>query len=750
MTSLEWQFGGWLRQVSPPMAWTILGLAMIAGLSLIVFLYRRTLRKLSPASRIALAALRVALLLVICLVLANPSHVRRPQSAAKNERHLAVIVDRSASMDSADNRNETRLQNAVKTWKPHEDEAAKAFDAVDHYRFASRLEKVDSLDDATKNGPPGSETQLWAALRDVMGDSPAAIVCLTDGLDTSGKDASAVIGEAQTRGIPLYFVAARNRSRPENLVTVRDMKTPSKVLRLTKFDASAIVEISTPQDRDVPMELWSGTKQLAATTLHARAGWNVMPWSPQVTAGEPGAMPIEFRLGAGAEQETAATTTQVVDHMTVRILYYQGALQWGYRFLRGALETDASFELTSILNPALGVKITAPTGATMDDLPDTAEGLKQFQIVILAHVLADQLSQKQQEALVDYTKRGGGVLFIAPDSSATQRFAGTPLEAMLPIVFEHREEESAEQKEADIFEARMKAAFEASMNNDGGEGADSGDNNPALVPFNVPPGATGVLKGDQPKPLFSNFARVLSAKPGAQILATHPTERTADNAPRILMARQQFGAGFTVAMATDLLWRWKMSLPSDSKAPETFWQQLMLSLVPAPAEGLRIVKSSSTAAAHRSTSLLVQGAPNDQPPQIEAVAPDGRHQPLVATSASNDWQSTFTPDAEGRWQINTSDASGDTASMSLPVEAEVRTAENSNAPPDVDGLQTIAEATGGSLIQSDPIFQAENNSTTAGVELKTSQPAWNQSWLLGLLLGLYAVELVARRVFRLL
>jgi hypothetical protein len=750
MSSIEWQFGGWLRDVPPAIAWAILAGAMVAGLGLIVFLYRRTLRKLPPASRLALAALRVAVLLAVCLVLANPSHVHRPQSSAKNERHLAVIVDRSASMDSVDNRNETRLQNAVKTWKPHEDEAAKAFDQVDYYRFAARLEKVNSLDDAAKSGPPGSETQLWSALRDAMGDSPAAIVCLTDGLDTSGTDAGTVIAEARTRGIPLYVVAARNRSRPANLLTIRDMKTPSKVLRLTKFTPSAIVEISTPHDRDVPMELWSGAQKLAATTLHARAGWNVMPWSPQVTAGEPGAMPIEFRLGAAAEQETAATTTQVVDHMTIRILYYQGALQWGYRFLRAALETDSSFDLTSILNPALGVKIATTSGSSMDDLPDSADGLKQFQIVILAHVLADQLTQKQQQALVDYTKGGGGVLFIAPDSAATQRFAGTPLEAMLPIVFERREEESAEQREADIFEAHMRAAFQDSMQQSGGQGSDSEENNPTLVPFVMPPGVTGVLKGDQPKPMFSNFARVLDAKPGAQILAVHPTEHTADNAPRILMARQQFGAGFTVAMATDLLWRWKMSLPSDSKAPEIFWQQLMLSLVPASGEGLRIVKSSSTAAAKRATSLVIQGASGDQTPTIEAVSPDGRHQPLIATSASNDWQSTFTPDAEGRWQLNTTDAAGDSASISLPVEAEVRTAENSNAPPDVDGLQTIAEATGGALVGSDPVFQAQRQSATGGVELKTSQPAWNQSWLLGVLLGLYAVELIARRVFRLL
>jgi hypothetical protein len=750
-SDFEWQFGGWLRDVPPAVAWSILGVAALGGLALIVFLYRRTLRRVSEGSRVALTAFRVALLLVVCLLLANPSHVRRPgDDNKKNERHLAVIVDRSASMDSVDNRNETRLQNAVKIWKLHVDEAAKAFDQVDHYRFASRLEKVGSLDEALHPGAPGPETQLWAALHEAMQDSPAGIVCITDGLDTSGKDAGEVIGEAQTRGIPLYFVPALNRSRPTDLICIRDVKTPSKVLRLSKFNASAIMEISTPHDRDVPVELWSGSKKLASATLSARAGWNVLPWSQEVTAGEPGAMPLEFRLGEGDAQETAASTTQVVDHTSVEVLYYQGALQWGYRFLRAALESDQSFRLTSILNPALGVKISAPGGTTLDDLPDTAEGLKRFQIVILAHVLADQLTANQQQALVDYAKGGGGVLFIAPDSQATQRFAGTPLEAMLPVVFERTDEPTLQQKDEIAFLARMRAAFEGNAQDSATADGEGSDQAPQLVPFQVPPGVTSVLKSDQPKPLFSNYARVLRAKPAAEILAVHPTERTAEDAPRILMARQQFGAGFTVAMATDLLWRWKMSLPSDSRAPEIFWQQLMLSLVPASEEGLRIVKSSSTAAVNRAASLLVQGAPGDEPPRIEAVSPSGQRQTLVAASSPDGWQATLTPDAQGRWQVIATGTEGDVATMSLPVEAQIRTQENSNAPPDVDGMRRIADATGGALIESDPVFRPESAAPMAGAEVKTAEPIWNQSWLLGVLLGLYAVELIARRVFRLL
>ncbi len=751
-SEFQWQFGGWLQRLPPALAWSILGVAAIGGLALIVFLYRRTLRRVPPASRVLLTALRIALLLALCILLANPSRVRRPGNDHKKEqRHLAVIVDRSASMDSVDNRNETRLQNALRVWKLHTDEAARAFDKVDHYRFASGLQKVSSLEEAAAPGRPGPETRLWSALHQAMADSPAALVCLTDGLDTSGTDAGEVIGEAQSRGIPLYFVPARNRSRPAELLRIRDIKTPSKVLRLSKFNASAILEISTPRDEEVPVELWSGSRKLASAMLPARAGWNVLPWSPEVSAGEPGPMPLDFRAGSGANQETAASTAQVVEHTSVEILYYQGALQWGYRFLRAALESDPSFRLTAILNPALGVTISSPEGNTLDDLPDKGADLKRFQVVILAHVLADQLSTRQQQALVDYARAGGAVLFIAPDSEATNRFAGTLMEEMLPIVFE-RSTETPQQREAREFEARIRAEFEPDNQVDGDRETAGSEETPALLPFQVPPGASSVLAKDQPVPMFSNYAHVLRAKPAAEILAVHPRDRTPDNAPRILLARQRFGAGFTVAMATDLLWRWKMSLPSDSHAAETFWQQLMLSLVPASGEGLRIVNAGQGGGAvvNRGASLLVTGAPGDDPPRITAISPTGQSQTLAAEYSTAGWQASFTPRIQGRWQLTATDSAGSLASMSLPVQAQVLTAENSNAPPDITGMRRIADATGGALIDSNPVFEAQPTAPVESSGIKTILPLWNHSWLLGLLLGLYATELIVRRVFRLL
>ncbi len=149
------------------------------------------------------------------------------------------------------------------------------------------------------------------------------------------------------------------------------------------------MEAVAARDGEIPIELWSGDQKLSEANLKVRPGWNSLPWNVEVTAGEVGPMPIEFRVGRQDRQEYSASTTRVIDKTTVDILYYQGALQWGYRFLLGALQSDPSFKMASILNPALGMKMTAPAQghAVLNDLPDNAADLKSYQIVVLAHVL---------------------------------------------------------------------------------------------------------------------------------------------------------------------------------------------------------------------------------------------------------------------------------------------------------------------------------------------------------------------------
>jgi hypothetical protein len=759
-TGIEWHFGGWLESLPPALAWGILGGLGLAGLGMIAFSYRHTLRDLPLAARGMLTAMRVALLLAILLCLANPQRVER-RPADETPRTLAVLVDRSASMNAADNRNETPLGNVLKTWKPHADVAGRSFEKLAYYRFGTGLDKAASLETAATAATPDAETHLYSALEKALDDAPAAIVCLTDGLDTSAAEPAGLIARAQRQGVPLFFVPAQNRGRREGFVTIREVKTPSRVLRQSQFPASIAVEVAAAKDGQLPIEVWSGPRKLAATSLAVRAGSNVLPWSTTLQADEPGLMPLEFRVGGPADPEISASTTRVIPKATVDVLYYQGALLWGYRFFLSALRDDPSFQVSSILNPGLGIRMTAGADdgpAPMLELPDRAEDLEPFQIVVLANVFADQLSAAQQQALVDYAKRGGGILFITPDAESSRQFAGTSIEKLLPIVFEAPLDESSPSVADLQFQERMAAAGGADSQEESDFAAAVRQRQEIrpLKPFAPPadaPATTPFRPGPE-APQFCEYVPVQAAKPGAQVLAIHPNDRAADGMPRILFAHQRYGAGFVAALTTDLLWRWKLSLPSESRAAETFWQQLMLSLAPPfSGNGLRVFRVGDPPSVAKPVTIRVEGPASD-PPRGFASDPAGARLPLdfreVPGAEPAAWEARFAPDRPGRWEVTAETEAGDMARMTLAVTVETRNAETANLPPDLPAMRGMAEATGGSVIGREPVaFPPPQTSDRSG-PLAHARPLWNSPWIIAVLLGLYGLELLIRRGFRLL
>jgi hypothetical protein len=751
----EWQFGGWLRGFPPATAWSIVAVAAVTGLVLVVWLYRRTLRQLPPTVRNALTVFRAAIVLLLLLCLANPSRVEREKPTAASKKTLAVIVDRSASMSIPDYRRVTRLAGALRVWKLHEGEAASAFSEIKYYRFATELAPAASLDEAVESAKSGPETHLYSALRQALDAGPDAVVCLTDGLDTTGAARDELAGEALHRNVPLYFVAGINRllpSRSGDALNIREIKVPGTVLRQAQFSASAVFEVASPRDSQLPVELWSGNTKLASTNLSVRAGENILPWSVLVTAPEPGTMPLEFRAGKNPPQ-SAACTVEITDHKTLDVLYYQGTLQWGYRFLRSALASELGFRLTSILNPALNVKISVetPDQPTLPDLPEDVSGLKPFQIIVLAHVFANQLTARQQAALVDYVQGGGAVLFISPDTQASASFAGSALEQMLPVVFGPSSPAVNEEDNPNGFRLQITVPSQPGL-----AGGARSQALPGLKPFALPAGATRSAvsalfeKSGESLPHYVNNARVRAVKPGAEVLAV--SAPAGGGEPQVLLARQQFGNGFAVAMMTDLLWRWKMSLPSSSHALEKFWQQLLLSLAPSSGEGFRLVKLTESPSMNQPLVLQITGNTAGAKPDVEAVSPLRAERSLTlqpATNGESAWTATFTPDATGDWEVRATGSGKKFARLVFPVPVKWQTAEMMNVPPDVDGMSQLTEATGGAMIEDAPVFQPREDSVAAP-GLQHVRPLWNSSWLLGGLLGLYATELIVRRRFKLL
>lgn len=741
MTHIEWQFGGWLHHLSTPVAAAVLAAVGLVGILFVAWSYRRSRGVLTPRARRWLAGLRVSVMLLLLLCLANPERVEKSLPPKTGGRTLTVLVDRSASMSTPDHRGATRLADAVRRWRQVEPAAKQEFSSVNYRRFDRDVHSTASLDDAVNTGAPGDETHLFAALRHSLDENPGAIVCLTDGLDTSDEASGKFATEAAARGVPLYFIPGENHLQPGASLALREIQAPARVLRRTEFTATAVIEATEPRDQQLPMELWVNGKKTASTQLAVRAGHNTLSWPVTVESGEPGELALEFRAG----DQSASCVADVVESTTMDVLYYQGALQWGYRFLRGALETDPSFRLTAILNPALQVQLSTGTGATLTDLPEDAAELRRFQIVILAHVFANQLSSLQQQALVDYVRGGGCVFFISPDTEATEGFSGTAVEQMLPVVFAARNDPAS----SAVRQMQHQLSVNAAQS---GETLEGGSQAIALKPFVLPRGAPhsavaelflNANKGELPR--YASNAKVRALKAGAEALAV-----SAGSAPEVLLARQRFGNGFAAVLVTDLLWRWKLSLPSGSHTVEKFWQQLLLSLAPSSGQGFRVMKLTASPTVNAPAVFL---ANTETAPSFEAVSPAGKRQRLSVSDESSTngraWQVSFTPTMAGKWELHATDSSHRAARLVFPVAEKPVSSELLNLPSDLAGMKQLAESTGGALVREASDFQSRLE-PTATVPPKTPEPLWNSSVLLGLMLAAYVTELIARRFCKLL
>ncbi|CAM3041391.1 hypothetical protein RAHE111665_12555 [Rariglobus hedericola] len=391
----------------------------------------------------------------------------------------------------------------------------------------------------------------------------------------------------------------------------------------------------------------------------------------------------------------------------------------------------------------------------MPDLPDTAAGLDAYDVVVLANAAASQFSDAQQAALTAWVRAGGVLLFLAPDDDATHGYSGSEMERMLPVVFTGDRIENDNDAATADFRRRIsqfsggahggtEAAFASQAKRVRGA--------PALSAFAWVPEAAGLLGADTvaATPRFANFARVERAKPGATVLARHPSEKSADGSGAILLALQRYGRGQSAVLTSDALWRWKLNQPSKERGVEVFWQNLLAWLARERPRGPHFERTPLTAETGREVILRTAGGRN---PRLTAQLENSPAITLPATAQPNgSRQHTWTPASPGLWLLTLTDADNRTVRHWLSVSNALPAGENSGLPPDESLLQELARRTGGSVLENTAPSAWLPAAHETGADLLREQrtPLWHGGALLAVLLALYAAELLLRRRWQLL
>lgn len=746
--TFAWEFWGPLAGIPLLLAFLFLFLSFIGSSVVIWWSYRNTLRRLSPQRRWTLTTLRILALATLLFCLANPTRVDRTYLSEKESPKAILLIDHSASMTTADNRGQTRLDDAARTWRAFANQASDRFGEIITYHFDTDLRNVPDSELYPEQTPGPANTQLLAALESILDtEKPEAVFVITDGLDTNGSQRSETLASISQSTVPISFITGENRIAREKALTLREFDSPAEVLRDTAFPVQWVIEARLPENRRLPITLQVDDQTVMTRELSLATGYNLLPLSTTVASGQPGERVLTLTIGDGRESKTFRRIVSVGSQLSTRVLYYQGTPDWGFRFTKEIFAREPSIELTSVFKPT--DEMTVISGQDeVDELPVQSQALTGFDVVLLSQVPARQLTPARQEALREYVRQGGGLLLLLSDAEQAKALSQSTLETILPVFLEDADQPS---KGGDTLQSQLRQLRQT------GSGKAI-----KLNPFSIVESSPYAYifndeeTSEQVIPRFFTAAPIFRIKAGANILAQHPSVKDSAGRSGILLAIQRFGAGHTAVLATDSLWRWKLAEPSDSKAPEQFWQQLLHAVAGAgmDSDALHFVRPPVEVSVGSPLSLTLAGGPSLHD-SVKVIATSPEQAVYTLTSLKKDHtgvrEISWTPQTPGEWTISASTADTKTRQFITvlpPVEPKPdRVHENV----DYNLLRSLASATGGDMLEigSKPGWM---NRTDDGPTILDERriPLWS-IWPIFLLAAtLYIFELILRRSWKLL
>jgi hypothetical protein len=206
---------------------------------------------------------------------------------------------------------------------------------------------------------------------------------------------------------------------------------------------------------------------------------------------------------------------------------------------------DKTFSVHTVLQEA-DLEYAANDKTALRSFPVSRDELFQYDVLIFGDVNPALLSPSIMNNIYEFvTARGGGVIFIAGPRYTPLAYRNTPLAALFPMNVENVSLPEASSL-AEPFRPRLTPLGEASSVM---QIADPGDS----------VGANERLWREELTPLRW-FIDISGLRPGARVLAEHPTRRNAAGEPLQIICLQFVGAGKVIFHATDETHRWRLSV----------------------------------------------------------------------------------------------------------------------------------------------------------------------------------------------
>ncbi|MFT3906420.1 MAG: vWA domain-containing protein [Steroidobacteraceae bacterium] len=733
--------GQWLLTRGWPL-WLalLLWLAGVLLLGALAWRRRAALGSLRVGGIVVLQAVMWALVLLLWW---QPALLLR--SLREGANSVALLLDVSGSMSRADP-EPTRLQQARAALADPVFTQLRRSYTLQRYAFSNVLQPLgDYAQDGKGNGDQdivgaaaaagqtdigGSLQMLLAQLR---GKPLGAVVLFSDGADNNGALDPGQLEQIAAFGVPVHVVGIGRERMPEDL-ELQSVSLPARTLPGTSLNAR--VAIRHDGAAHTRLKVYDGEQLLAAQDVDLSDAAQVTSTSVRFDLTNTGYRRLRFVLDAGsAERELRNNErTRVVQVADDRagILYAEGEPRWEYKFMRRALDGDASVRLATWLR-------MSPNGyyrqglANPDELksgfPTDKATLYGYSAVIIGSMPAGSLSNAQQTLLRDFVSERGGTLLMLGGSSGLGEggWGNSILAPVLPAALPG--------KAGSFVRARAQAVPTA-----------RGRRTPMLQFSDDPAQNDAQWKS---LPLLADYQQIGALRPAAVSLLE---ARVGDKSLPLLVS-QPYGRGHALILATSGTWRWQMALPLADQHHELFWRQLARALVidaPQPFELGTSLRGDTVAL----RAQLRDGAfvPQDNA-QLIAQASNGTQSvsvPLQATvgqsgSYGADWQ----PPASGSWfvEVTATRAGKQLGKARAVVDYQRGAAEYFGLRQNRTLLEQLARATGGSYWRADQLAGLPEaiRASRAGVTQQQLLPLWDMPALFVLLLALKAAEWLLRR-----
>jgi hypothetical protein len=670
----------------------------IVAVALAVVAYLTVRSRLVGRDFGVLVGARVVALLLLWFALLEPTRVFTRE--VRIPAQVALLLDRSQSMAIED---EAGADGPDSRWNAAR-AAMSAMSADLGDRFHVREYVFDAearppRPDAT-DAPDGHATDVGGAIataiRDARGAPLSGVVVFSDGAQNVGA-ASA----PSEYGAPVFTVGVGEQDAGADLI-VSSLDVGETLLAGETARVKATVIVRGYAGRQFTVALTKGAELVDAAQVQAVGDEHVEELEFDITPDDAGPYRYAVEMSPLADELTASNnrvgrSVQVLPSRT-RVLLAWGGPSHEFAFLRRALRRVPSVDLTismpampDVRRDALSAPARAgryPVDGPWADIPGDADYLDSFDVVVIGDLSVNMLSPEQVGWLEQFVEtRGGGIVWCAGERWLGRRLGTRGVEALLPV-------------DVPAAGARvLPGEFAPALTRQG--------RYHAVTQLAQTPSENDMLW--RRMQLWSRQYSGLTAKPGSATLVG------AAGQPGPLLVYHRAGAGKSMLIATDAMWRWALAEASGGSGArallyERFWAQAVRWLATPPdTRQVRIELPAAEVDTGESAEITVRVFSAGYVPEPDAVvrvaltAPTGEAASVPVIAAPGDagaYRAMLRFPREGEFQLEAqATARGvplgrDTATLTVqtPSLEYQRPARNDAL------LEAIAQASGGRYV----------------------------------------------------